>query len=70
MSQLPTPELFGKKVILTLKCSTISTVPKHRAFTQTLGLKKPGDQKEVEYTANIHGMVKLVPYLISVTVKG
>lgn len=70
MSNLPTPALFGKKVVLTLKRSTISTVPKHRAFVQTLGLKKVGDQREVEYTANVHGMVKLVPYLIDVTVKG
>ena len=35
-------ELIGKKVVLTLKRSTISTVPKHRAFVQTLGLKKVG----------------------------
>ncbi len=62
--------LLGKKVVLTLKRSTISTVPKHRAFVQTLGLKKPGDQRAVEYTANIHGIVKLIPYLVDVTVKG
>ena len=62
--------LLGKKVVLTLKRSTISTVPKHRAFVQTLGLKKPGDQREVEYTANIHGICKLIPYLVDVTVKG
>ena len=63
-------QLIGKKVILTLKRSTISTVPKHRAFVQTLGLKKVGDSKECEYTPNVHGMVKLIPYLIEVTVKG
>jgi large subunit ribosomal protein L30 len=70
MSTQPSTQLFGKKVVLTLERSTISTVPKHRAFVQTLGLKKPGDQREVEYTANIHGIVKLIPYLVSVTVKG
>ncbi len=62
--------LIGKKVVLTLKKSTISTVPKHRAFVQTLGLKKVGDFRECEYTPNVHGMVKLIPYLIDVTVKG
>lgn len=62
--------LIGKQVVLTLKRSTISTVPKHRAFMQTLGLKKVGDTRECEYTPNVHGMVKRVPYLIDVTVKG
>jgi ribosomal protein L30 len=62
--------LIGKQVILTLKRSTICTVPKHRAFAQTLGLKKVGDTRECEYTPNVHGMVKLVPYLIDVQVKG
>jgi large subunit ribosomal protein L30 len=45
-------------------------VPKHRAFIQTLGLKKVGDTRECEYTPNVHGMVKRIPYLIEVTVKG
>ena len=63
-------QLIGKKVILTLKHSTICTVPKHRAFVQTLGLKKIGDTRECEYTPNVHGIVKRIPYLIDVTVKG
>ncbi len=63
-------QLIGKKVVLTLKRSTISTVPKHRAFVQTLGLKKIGDTRECEYTQNVHGIVKRIPYLIDVTVKG
>ena len=63
-------QLIGKKVVLTLKRSTISTVPKHRAFVQTLGLKKIGDKRECEYTPNVHGMVKRIPYLIDITVKG
>ena len=63
-------ELIGKQVVLTLKRSTISTIPKHRAFVQTLGLKKVGDQRECEYTPNVHGIVKRIPYLIEVTVKG
>ena len=63
-------QLIGKKVVLTLKRSTISTVPKHRAFVQTLGLKKIGDKRECEYTPNVHGIVKRIPYLIEVTVKG
>jgi len=62
--------LIGKQVILTLKRSTISTVPKHRAFVATLGLKKVGDIRECEYTPNVHGMVKLMPYLVDVQVKG
>ena len=63
-------QLLGKKVVITLKRSTICTVPKHRAFVSTLGLKKIGDQRECEYTPNIHGIVKRIPYLIEVTVKG
>ena len=63
-------QLIGKKVVLTLKRSTISTIPKHRAFVQTLGLKKIGDKRECEYTPNVHGIVKRIPYLIDVTVKG
>jgi len=63
-------ELIGKQVVLTLKRSTISTIPKHRAFVQTLGLKKVGDRRECEYTPNVHGIVKRIPYLIEVTVKG
>jgi large subunit ribosomal protein L30 len=63
-------QLIGKQVVLTLKRSTICTVPKHRAFVQTLGLKKVGDTRECEYTANVHGIVKRIPYLIDVTVKG
>jgi len=63
-------ELLGKQVILTLKRSRICTVPKHRAFLQTLALKKVGDTRECEYTPNVHGMVKRIPYLIDITVKG
>jgi len=63
-------QFIGKQVTLTLKRSTICTVPKHRAFIQTLGLKKVGDFRECEYTPNVHGMVKLIPYLIDITVKG
>jgi large subunit ribosomal protein L30 len=63
-------DLIGKQVVLKLKRSTISTVPKHRAFVKTLGLKKVGDVRECEYTPNIHGMVKRIPYLIEIKVKG
>jgi large subunit ribosomal protein L30 len=63
-------QLIGKQVVLTLKRSTICTIPKHRAFIQTLGLKKVGDTRECEYTPNVHGMVKRIPHLIEVTVKG
>jgi len=63
-------ELLGKQVILTLKLSRICLVPKHKAFLQTLHLKKVGDQRECEYTPNVHGMVKRIPYLIDITVKG
>lgn len=62
-------QLIGKQVILTLKRSTICTVPKHRAFVQTLGLKKVGDTRQCEYTPNVHGIVKRIPYLVDVTVK-
>jgi large subunit ribosomal protein L30 len=63
-------EIIGKQVVITLKRSTICTTPKHRAFIQTLGLKKIGDIRECEYTPNVHGIVKLIPHLIDVQVKG
>jgi large subunit ribosomal protein L30 len=63
-------QFIGKQVVLTLKRSRICMVPKHRAFLQTLGLKKVGDIRECEYTPNVHGMVKLMPYAIDITVKG
>jgi ribosomal protein L30 len=63
-------QFIGQQVILTLKRSKICTVPKHRAFLQTLHLKKVGDTRECEYTPNVHGMVKRIPYLIDITVKG
>ena len=62
--------LIGKQVVVTLKRSIICTTPKHRAFMQTFGLKRPGDTRECEYTPNVHGMVKLVPHLLDVKVKG
>ena len=62
-------QMIGKQVVLTLKRSTICTVPKHRAFVQTLGLKKVGDTRQCEYTPNVHGIVKRIPYLVEVTVK-
>ena len=63
-------QLLGKQVVLTLNRSKICMVPKHRAFLQTLHLKKVGDFRECEYTPNVHGMVKRIPYLIDITVKG
>ncbi len=62
--------LIGKQVVLTLKMSTISTVPKHRAFVQTLGLHKVGDTRECEYTPSVHGICKRIPFLVGVQVKG
>ncbi|MFN8011834.1 MAG: 50S ribosomal protein L30 [Holophagaceae bacterium] len=67
---VPVAEHLGKQVVITLKRSIICTVPKQRAYCQTLGLKKVGDTRECEYTPQIHGMVKLMPHLVDVTVKG
>jgi len=61
--------LIGKPVVLKLVRSTICTTPKHRAFVQTLGLKKVGDTRQCEYTPNVHGIVKRIPHLVEVTVK-
>ncbi len=69
MATTPNNSLLGKQVVIKLVRSTICTVPKHRAFVQTLGLKKVGDTTQREYTPNVHGMVKRIPYLIEVTVK-
>ncbi|MBI3129871.1 MAG: 50S ribosomal protein L30 [Acidobacteria bacterium] len=69
MTKVVSP-LLGKQVIVTLKRSTIATTPKHRAFMQTMGLKKVGDFREMVYTANVHGMVKLIPHLVDVQAKG
>jgi large subunit ribosomal protein L30 len=61
--------LIGKVVVVKLVRSTICTTPKHRAFVQTLGLKKVGDTRQCEYTPNVHGIVKRIPHLVEVTVK-
>ena len=61
--------LIGKQVVLTLVRSIICTPPKHRAFVQTMGLKKVGDTRHCEYTPNVHGMVKRIPHLVEVMVK-
>ena len=66
----PSKALIGKNVVITLRRSIICTVPKHKAFAQTLCLKRPGDTRECVYTANVHGMLKLMPHLIDVMVKG
>lgn len=63
-------KLIGKNVVITLRKSTISTIPKHREFIRTLGLKKVGDKRECEYTVNVHGMVKHLSYLLDVVEKG
>ncbi|MDR1841624.1 MAG: 50S ribosomal protein L30 [Holophagales bacterium] len=63
-------KLLGKTVVITLKRSTISTIPKHRAFIQTLGLRNVGDTCECVYTPNVHGIAKRIPYLIGVKEKG
>jgi large subunit ribosomal protein L30 len=61
--------LMGQQVVLTLKRSKICLVPKHRAFLQTLHLKKVGDKRKCQYTPNVHGIVKRIPYLIDVAVE-
>ncbi|MBK8724592.1 MAG: 50S ribosomal protein L30 [Holophagaceae bacterium] len=67
---IPVAQHLGKQVVITLKRSIICTVPKQRAYCQTLKLKKVGDTRECEYTPQIHGMVKLMPHLVDVKVKG
>lgn len=55
------------KVRITQTRSTIKRPDTQLRTIQSLGLGKPNASVEVEYTAQIQGMVKKVSHLVSVT---
>ena len=46
--------------------STINTNPKHRAVMKGLGMKKIGQEKTLENTPAVRGMIKKVLHLVDV----
>jgi large subunit ribosomal protein L30 len=55
-----------KTITIRMKRSTISTPPKHRATVNGLGLKKPNDERTLENTPAVRGMIKKVIHLVEV----
>jgi large subunit ribosomal protein L30 len=45
-------------------------LPKHRATVRGLGLRCTGDERVIEDTPATRGMVKSIPYLVSVIEEG
>jgi large subunit ribosomal protein L30 len=54
------------KIKVTLKRSTIGTLPKQRATVRSLGLRKIGSSVEHNADGAVLGMVKAVSHLVSV----
>ena len=56
----------GKKIKVTLKRSALGRLPNHRKSVYGLGLKRIGQQVELEDTPAIRGMIRQVHYLVEV----
>ena len=54
----------GKKVKVQLVRSPIGTRESHRATVRGLGLKRINDQRELEDTPAVRGMITKVAYLV------
>ncbi len=57
---------MAEKLKITLKKSTISAIPKHRATVTALGLKKLNSTVELPDNAAVRGMVAQVKHLVKV----
>jgi len=49
-----------------MKRSKISTNPDHRATCNGLGMKRPNDERTLENTPSVRGMIKKVLHLVEV----
>lgn len=56
----------NKKIKVILKKSPIGRLPNHRKSVSGLGLRKIGQQVEVEDTPSIRGMINKVSYMLEV----
>ena len=57
---------MADKLRITLKKSTIGSIPKHRATVEALGLRKLNKTVELPDNAATRGMVKQVQHLVTV----
>ena len=55
-----------KTITIRMKRSKISTTPDHRATCNGLGMKRPNDEKTLENTPSVRGMIKKVLHLVEV----
>tara|TARA_Y100000758_G_C16045556_1_gene419775 strand:+ start:881 stop:1069 length:189 start_codon:yes stop_codon:yes gene_type:complete len=55
-----------KSVKIKLVKSTAGRLKKHKACVSGLGLRRIGDEVEVEDTASVRGMINKIDYLIEV----
>ncbi|MCH9666201.1 MAG: 50S ribosomal protein L30 [Gammaproteobacteria bacterium] len=61
------PPKGSKTIKVTLKKSTIGRLPKHRKSVYGLGLRKIGQQVELEDTPSVRGMINKVSYMVEVS---
>lgn len=57
---------MADKLKVTLKKSTIGTLPKHRKTVEALGLRKLNSVNELPDNPAVRGMIKQVSYLVKV----
>ena len=56
----------GGRITIRLKKGTINTKPKHRATVNGLGLNRRGQERTLENTPAVRGMIKKVLHLVEV----
>lgn len=61
------PPKGSKTIKVTLTKSTIGRLPKHRKSVYGLGLRKIGQQVELEDTPSVRGMINKVSYMVEVS---
>ena len=58
--------MAAKNIKIKLVKSTAGRLKKHKACVSGLGLRRIGDEVEVEDTASVRGMINKIDYLIKV----
>jgi large subunit ribosomal protein L30 len=56
-----------KTISIRLKRSKIGCLPRHRATVNGLGLRRIGDERTLENTPAVRGMIKSVIHLLEIT---
>ena len=57
----------SKKIKVILRKSPIGRLPKHKKSIYGLGLRKIGQQVELEDTPSVRGMINKVSYMLEIT---